>query len=153
MNGMIRGSDMSKVKVYTEVVPDTNDIITQWVCQHLGFDTAWLKAYMTFGILQKDKIVAGLIFHDIHPQQDVTWTIFSNNKTWCKRHIIKEFMRIAFAVFQCRRINILVDTDNQNCLKFVKRLGFKEEGVLRAYRENGKDCYIVSLLKTENKYL
>lgn len=144
---------MNREKAYTnQVVPDTNNIITAWVCHQLGDDKSWLRQYMTFGVLQGDKIIAGLIFHDIHPTQDMTWTIYSNDKTWCKRHIIKEFMRLAFEVFQCRRINILVDTDNQQCLKFVTRLGFKQEGLLRAYRTNGKDCYLLGLLKKENKY-
>ena len=144
---------MNKDKVYTnKVVPDTGNVITDWVCRQLGYETRWPQQYMTFGVLQGEKIIAGLIFHDIHPMQDVTWTIYSENKTWCKRHIIKEFMRLAFAVFQCRRINILVDTDNQQCLKFVTRLGFKKEGLLRAYRENGKDCYFLGLLREENQY-
>lgn len=150
---MTQGCDMNRVKVYTnEIVPDTNNIITNWVCRKLGYDTEWPQQYMTFGVLQGEKIIAGLIFHDIHPTQDMTWTIYSNHKTWCKRHIIKEFMRLAFDVFQCRRINILVDTDNQQCLRFVTGLGFQQEGLLRSYRENGKDCYLLGLLKTENKF-
>lgn len=140
-------------KDYCKIIPDTNDIIAQWVCEGLKTDTGWLQNYITFGVLYKTKIVAGLIFHDIHYGQDVTWTIYSRDRHWCTRRVIKTFMQIAFEDFKCRRINLLVNPDNKICLDFVTRLGFVKEGYLRRFRENGEDCYILSLLKTENKYI
>ena len=67
-------------------------------------------------------------------------------------NIIKEFMRIAFDVFSVYRINIVVDTDNDKCLKFVQRLGFTKEGCLREFGDQRQNRYILGLLKAENKY-
>jgi len=143
---------MNKEMEYSDIVPDYDNIITKWICSMLGENTNWIQNYQTFGIIRNSKIIAGLIFHNLNYGQDVWWTIYSNDKHWCTRKIIKRFMYEAFEVLQCRRINLLVNTDNQQCLKFVTRLGFKIEGCLRQYREDGKDCYILGLLKSENKF-
>lgn len=138
---------------YCKIVPDYKNIITNWVCKNLQTDTNWLRDYKTFGVMKTSKIIAGLIFHNARFGQDVWWTIYSRDKHWCNKRILHEFMVEAFEKLQCRRINLLVDTDNTKCLHFVKRLGFRIEGCLTQYRDNGKDCYILGLLKTESKYL
>ena len=144
---------MNMVADYSEIVPDNYNIICEWICRELKLGTDWLTNYRTFGIMRNNKIIAGLIFHNARFGQDVWWTIYSTDKHWCNRRILKEFMHEAFINLKCRRINLLVDTDNESCLEFVKRLGFKIEGLLRQYRDNGKNCYILGLLKSETKYL
>lgn len=143
---------MKTVADLSRIVPDKNNLITKWVCHHLGYGTDWLEKYQTFGVIRQGKIIAGLIYHDVHIGNDVSWTIYATDKHWCTKRILKFFMREAFEYLQCRRINILVNTDNEKCLKFVTGLGFKKEGQLRQFREDGQDCYILGLLKSENKY-
>lgn len=135
------------------IVADRNNVITHWVCRGLKTDSAWVKNYRTLGVMKGDRLLAGLIFHDVRYGQDVWWTIYSIDKHWCSKRIIKAFMREAFEVMKCRRINLLVNPENTACLNFVTRLGFKIEGRLRAFREDGKDCCLLGLLKSENKYL
>ena len=60
---------------------------------------------------------------------------------------------IAFKAMGCRRISLLVDKSNAASLNFVKKLGFQQEGILRSFRENGEDCYILGMLKDECKWL
>ena len=115
---------MNTVADYSEIVPDNHNIICDWVCRKLKLGTDWLTSYRTFGIMRNGKIIAGLIFHNARFEQDVWWTIYSTDKHWCNRRILKEFMREAFINLKCRRINLLVDIDNEECLRFVKRLGF-----------------------------
>lgn len=138
---------------YSKIIPDYQNIITKWVCDGLNIDYQWIKNYQTFGVVYQDKIIAGLIFHDVNYGHDVWWTIYSTNKHWCNRRVLKQFFREAFNVLHCQRINLLIDADNDAALKFVTRLGFKIEGRLRKYRNNGRDCYILGLLQSENKYL
>ena len=137
----------------SDIVPDYNNVIARWVCSGLGEKTDWLHDYRTYGVMRNSEIIAGLIFHNLNYGQDVWWTIYSVNPRWCTRRILKSFMWEAFEHLHCRRINLLVNTDNEKCLRFVRRLGFKIEGRLRAFREDGRDCYILGLLKSESKYL
>lgn len=136
----------------SEIVPDRDNLIARWVCRGLCTGTDWLQNYRVFGIMRNSKIIAGLIFHNLRYGQDVWWTIYAEDARWCNRRIVRAFMREAFEVCRCRRINLLVDTDNEKCLKLVTRLGFKVEGRLRQFREDGKDCLVLGLLKSENKF-
>ena len=135
-----------------KIVRDTDNYINNWICKGLDINNDWIKNSITFGVLKNENILAGLIFHDIEIGKMLSWTIYSIDKHWCTRKIIKEFMRIAFEVFLVRRINIIVDTNNVECLHFVKRLGFKREGHLREFGDKGQDRYILGLLKSENIY-
>jgi len=144
---------MSKATDCSEIVHDYNNIITRWVCAGLKENTDWLQNYKTYGVMRHGKIIAGLIFHNLNYGQDVWWTIYSTDSHWCNRRIIKQFMNEAFEHLKCHRINLLINIDNKSCINFVTRLGFQIEGCLRKFRENGQDCYILGLLKSENKYL
>ena len=137
----------------SELVADKDNQIARWVCRGLNCDTNWLKDFRTFGVIRNNQIIAGIIFHNARFGQDVWWTIYSTDKHWCTKRIVKILMKEAFENLQCRRINVLIDSDNQKCLKLVKQLNFKIEGRLRQFNDDGKDRYILGLLKSENKYI
>jgi len=46
----------------------------------------------------------------------------------------------------------LVSTTNLPCIRLVERLGFKQEGLLRKYRDDGSSCFFYGILKSENKW-
>ena len=144
---------MSKPAEFCKIILDKDGHITQTICQGLKFDTKWLKgAHQTLGFMQGDKLLGGLIYHDIRPHQDLWWTIYTNDKRWCSRRILKAVFGLAFDYFKVRRINLLVNTDNYDCITLVERLGFTREGLLRSFREDGADCYIYGMLNNENKW-
>jgi len=49
----------------------------------------------------------------------------------------KEFLRLCFKA-KIKRIEVLIPEFNHKSIKFVKSLGFKKEGCLRAFRTNNK---------------
>ena len=136
-----------------KILSDVDGLIADWVCKGLNFDKNWLGNNITFGFCLGNKFIGGLIFHDIRPKQDVWWTVYSINKRWCNRRMLKKMFETAFQWLSCRRINILVDVDNKDSLNFVEKLGFKREGLLRSYRDDGKDCYLLGMLKDECKWI
>lgn len=136
-----------------KIFPDKNDIITDWVCKGLKYDKAWLDEHLTFGFALKGKMIGGLIFHNYRPRHEIWWTVYSVDKRWCNRRMLKIMFGIAFKAMGCRRISLLVDKSNAASLNFVKKLGFQQEGILRSFRENGEDCYILGMLKDECKWL
>ena len=131
------------------IFPDMSGDIARWVCRGLNTDVNWLHDNIAFGFAVDERMVGGLIFHDYRPHQDVWWTVYACEKNWCNRRMLKEMFEIAFKRLDCKRINILVSTKNSHCLHFVERLGFKQEGVLRQFAENGDDCYILGMLRNE----
>lgn len=136
-----------------EIWRDKTGHIGQWVCQNLGFDIRELGDHLTYGFSDGKKMLGGLIFHNPLPHQHIWWTIYAPDKHWCTRRVLKHMFGLAFKELQCRRINILVSAGNAESLKFVQKLGFKKEGLLRKYRDNGEDCYFLGMLKEECPWL
>lgn len=124
--------------------------VERFICKGLHTGQEWLKGpRYTFGFVLNGRLLGGLIYHDLRPETDVFLTIYTRDKRWCNRRVLRFIFNIAFEVFKVRRISLLIDTDNQPCLRLCTALGFKQEGLLRHYRENGKSCYMYGLLKEE----
>lgn len=136
-----------------DVIYDKDELITRYVCDKLKFGYEWLGAHLTFGFTVDDKLVGGLIFHDYRPDGEIWWTIYTDNKRWCNRRMLRFMFGLAFKILQCRRISISVDAKNKICLKFVQKLGFKQEGILRAQRDDGSDNIVLGMLKTECNWI
>ncbi|MDO4161887.1 MAG: GNAT family protein [Pseudomonadota bacterium] len=135
------------------IVEDRDDLVTDWVCRGLQYDKQWLDRHLTFGFMQGEKIIGGLIFHNYRPAHEIWWTVYSTDKRWCNRRMLESMFGLAFEGLSCRRISLLVSKNNTDSLNFVKKLGFCPEGLLRSYRENGEDCYIFGMLKSECKWI
>lgn len=135
-----------------KIIPDCNGMIANWVCAGLGENTDWIGANVTIGIVRAGKLIAGVIYNDCRPGVDVWMTIYSASKYWCSRRILKHIFAVAFDVMDCRRVSAFVSVDNQASKSMLERLGFKREGLLRQYRDNGEDCFLFGMLKSECKW-
>ena len=152
MNGMTRGSDMSRETASCKVVADIGGVVTRWVCAGLNIGLDWLGPHQTIGFVQNDRLIGGLIYHDCRPGRDVWWTLYTTDKRWCTRKNLRFMFSVAFDYYHCRRISIMTAADNVRCLKLAFRLGFETEGRLRGYGDDGKDVVIMGLLKENTKF-
>lgn len=144
---------MSKPKEYCEIIYDKTGKITDFVCCGLGEDKTWIdQTAHTIGFVVDNKLIGGLIYHNIRPHKDLWWTIYTTDKRWCTRRVLKKIFGLAFFYWQVERISVIVSSHNLKSIKLVERLGFKKEGILRKYRDDGSDCYFYGMLKEENKW-
>lgn len=133
--------------------PDETGEVARWVCAGLGDKIEDYGANLTIGVYLGTMLIAGIIMNDHRKNVDVWLTIYSINKRWCTKAVIKYVFGIVFNLMNCRRCNIFISKDNHESLSMCERLGFKKEGLLRQYRENGADCYVLGMLKQECKWL
>lgn len=150
LTGTTQESDIKPERVLCK--PDTTGEVIRWVCAGLGDNPDDYGANLTLGVWLGDKLIAGIILNDHRPHIDTWMTIYSEDKRWCKRAVVKYVFSVVFGLMDCRRANVFVSKDNHKSLKLALGLGFKIEGLLRQYRENGADCYILGMLKTECKW-
>ncbi len=144
---------MSKQPASCNIIYDRDGAIKSFVCQNLGISTDWVgQESMTLGFISENQLIGGLIYHNIRLGCDLWWSIYTTSPKWCNKGILCQIFGIAFKVFGVRRISLLVKADNQRCLNFIEKLGFKREGCLHQFNEDGTDSYIYGMLKSENKW-
>lgn len=135
-----------------KVFLDLGEEVTKFVCEGLKEDGVWLGKHIALGIKKKEKLIGGVIFNDIRVFQDVWLTIYTNDKHWCNRRVLKAIFYIAFNFLGCRRASVRVDAKNKKSLNLVERLGFKKEGILRGFENNGHDGVVYSMFKNECRW-
>ena len=135
-----------------KIIADLDGSIAKWVCDGLEYDTDWVGANVTMGIVLDGKLIAGIIFNNIRPNIDVWLTIYATDKRWCNRRVLRCVFNLAFNQMGCRRVSLCVSKDNEVSKRLVEGLGFVYEGLLRQYRDNGDDCYLYGMLKNECKW-
>lgn len=143
---------MSKAAAFCNIIPDGDGAVASWVCAGLGIRRDELGACLALGFVLEKRPIGGLIYHGLQ-DGSVWWTIYTVDKRWCTRRVLRVIFGLAFDALGCHRINIIVSKSNVKSLKLVKGLGFVQEGILRKYRGSGEDCYIFGMLKSECKWL
>lgn len=136
-----------------KIIEDKNDLILRYVCEGLNIGYDWLGKHLVYGLVIDNRLVGGLIFHDIRPNVEAWWTIYTKDKRWCNRRMLRFVFGVAFNALNCRRVSVAVDARNSECLKLVKKLGFVQEGIFRAQRDDGGDNVVLGMLKSECKWL
>jgi RimJ/RimL family protein N-acetyltransferase len=131
------------------IKPDFDGSIQKWICDGLGENTDWIGDSYTFGICYGGRMVGGIIMNDYRKDLDVWLTIYSVSPRWCSKSVLKYIFKTCFEALNCKRVNVFISKDNSKSLSLCERLGFVKEGLLRQYRENGQDCYILGMLKRE----
>jgi RimJ/RimL family protein N-acetyltransferase len=137
------------------IIPDFDGRVAQWVSDGIKKDdNEWLKERLcSFAFVDDNKLLGGLVFHNFEPQHSLWWTVYSVDKRWCNRRMLRVMFGLAFEHFKCRRINVLVDEDNEASLRLVQKLGFKIDGHLRRFRSADKDSYLLGMLKNECSWI
>lgn len=145
---------MKQEQALSEVILDTHHILAPWLEASLHMAPGEVNELFTMGFLWQGKLVGGLIFSDYRPGHDVWWSIYTMDKNWCQRRVLKTIFQTAFKDLKCTRINVLVAADNIKSLRLVKKLGFVQEGYLRRFQaRDKKDCYLFSMLPEECRFL
>ena len=149
---MIQVSDMKSEVAFCRIFGDRDGSVAKWVCDGLGENTDWVGHNVTMGVELDGELIAGIIFNNIRPNLDVWLTIYSTNRRWCNRRVLRAIFGLAFDEMGSRRVSLCVSKDNEAIKKLVEGLGFVREGLLRQYRDNGNDCIVYGMLKNECKW-
>ena len=133
--------------------PDETNQTLFYVADGLGDNPNDYLPCLALNISFNGKTIAGVLLNDLRPGRDVWMTIYSSNKRWATKSVIKYVFGIVFNLMNCKRASVFVTVDNFQSFKMCERLGFKKEGQLRQFRDDGKDCFVMGMLKQECKWL
>lgn len=144
---------MSRAAEFCKIAADDDGRLSALICRKLDMRLPAERIAGSLGFLLGGRLAGGVLFSDLRPGCDVWISIYADDRRWCSRRVLQTVFGIVFDFWGCRRANALIDTDNGASLRLAEGVGFRREGKMRQYRENGRDVYVLGMLKSECKFL
>lgn len=119
----------------------------------------YFSHYRAIGIAKDDgdiknaKLVAGVVFNEFRPPQDVRGHIAVADKGWANKEVLREIFAFPFEELGFHRITAVISKKNKKAQNIVRKMGFKYEGNLRQAMADGDDAIIYGILKEQCKWL
>ena len=133
--------------------PDETLQTVQFVAHGLKDRVEEYLPCLSINISLNGKTIAGILLNDIRPGRDCWLTIYSASKRWATKRVIKYVFMIVFKLINAKRCTVFVSANNRQSLDMCLRLGFKKEGLLRCYRDDGQDCVVLGMLQHECQWI
>lgn len=119
---------------------DKSKFLGQVAFELLGVAVDPAQIFFSLAVVEEGKIQAILVWTDYRPLHDVWWTIISFDKRWCTRRNLRVFFRMAFDDLKLKCVRAMTKVHNQQANSLLTRLGFENEGCLKAfYKTNTKN--------------
>ncbi|MDD4520331.1 MAG: GNAT family protein [Alphaproteobacteria bacterium] len=132
------------------LIEDNKGLIARFVSEGLKEPSCdWIGSNYTVGIVRGRKLLGGVIFNDYRPKKEVWLTLYTTSPLWATKKDLRDIFKIAFEGLKVKRLSLLISAENPKSLSLAKRLGFKKEGVLRQFLEDGQDALVFSMLEEE----
>ena len=103
--------------------------------------------YMGLVVERGDKIIGAFILNDYLPPQNIEMSAVINGPVSVPD--LRDIFRYCFA--RVGRITARTSTNNNRTLRMLRVLGFRQEGVLREWFQDGSDAVVFGLLKSEQR--
>ncbi len=132
--------------------------VAQWVGRQLGIED--FGPCTAIGIIQGDikqprlrhELIAGVVYN-WYREANIEMTIASTTPSWCKRAILAVLFWYPFEQMGLPRVTAVTEHANESVRAFVRRLGFREEGMMRRAYRNGNDAVIYGMLREECRWI
>jgi RimJ/RimL family protein N-acetyltransferase len=107
--------------------PSTNDAIGDFVSTEIWGEPGRITNYCSIGILDGDRLVAGVLYHNHYPDAGVIeLTAASTTKRWLTRPVLKAMFSLPFDRFGCQLVVLRVAAENVPMRRMAKAYGFNE---------------------------
>lgn len=133
-------------------------LVAEWVAERLPGrnDAERFGQHVSIGVVRNGKPVAGVVFsgfRQLDHGNDMQVTIVSAGPAWARPEILRKLFEYPFVEAGCARLTAIVAEGNLPSLRFVKRLGFRKEGIVRRGWNGKTNAIVFGLLKSECRYL
>ena len=127
-----------------------NEILTQWAGERLGIKD--FGPCVTIGILHKGQIAAVALYNKyLHPNIEITFVIGSPH--WASPGAVRAILSYPFKALHCKRITATIDARNERAARFLRHLGFVQEGYHPDVFEDGDAATYGLLRKNATRWL
>lgn len=121
-----------------------------WAAARIPYVDTWGAWYQAIGLERDGEIVAACVYTDqIGTGITMNVAIDCGGK-WMTREALRAVFRYPFRQLGCRRVTALIAAHNAASRRITEKLGFRQEGVLRA-AVPGDDLIVYGMLREECK--
>lgn len=122
----------------------TDDRVAVFVANQCG--VVINPPYTLMGIEHKGEIIAGVVFNHFE-QHDIHMT--AAGRGWSKGFLADVG---AYLFEQLKVLRVTVITEQPKVVRLTERLGGQVEGLMRNHFGNGRDAFVMGILKNDWKY-
>lgn len=126
--------------------------IQQWVSNQLGLEKVGGDDIAALGIMENNEIVGGVIYHGFRKHM-IDMSLATISPKWCTRANLKSILLYPFEQLSVVRVNAFCSKKNKKMRSILKRLGFREEGVLKKGFDGMQDAVCYGMLKQDCKWI
>lgn len=124
--------------------------IAEWVGSEL--ECYFEPAAKAIGLVLKGRIIAGVVYHTYRPGYNIEMSIASITPRWANENSLRAFFTYPFIQLNLPRVTAVTSNKATSVQKFLERLGFIKEGMMREAHPDG-DALIYGLLRKDCKYI
>lgn len=121
-----------------------DDRVARFVGERVG--SVICPPFTSMGIEKDGEIVAGVVFNH-YEVTDVHVTIAGHGWT---RGFLAEVGHYVFGALRCERITVI--TEQPEVVRITERLGGEIEGLMRNHFGQGRDGFVLGILKSDYRY-
>lgn len=122
--------------------------VGEWMSQQMNENI--IPPYTAIGVISTDGQLAGaVLFNQLH-EGNVEVSLYAPKMI--SRGVLRAAASYGFETLGCSRMTARTRASNLHARRFIEKVGFRQEGVLRSYYEDGEDAILFGLLKSENKW-
>lgn len=136
-------------------VSGIDHIVAVWVAEKLGMPVEQFGACSGMGVVYQGKLIAGVVYNNFHRYEKggvIEGSIASSVPRWATRKVLKDIFSYPFEQMKVTRFQVVCKKSNKHGRRFVARLGFKMEGVVRCLWNGKSDAVLYSMLPSENRW-
>lgn len=143
----------------TELCYNQSDFFCRWAGAQLNGDPeSFSRNAVAIGVLLEGKPIAAVVYNNYATDSKrqpllIEMTIASVDKRWCTRHNLNALFSYPFVQLGLKRVQSITSVNNEGVSMFLKRLGFKQEGIHPCAYSDGGDAVSFGMLKTNCKWI
>ncbi|NRQ13463.1 hypothetical protein BHMPCIPO_00677 [Ensifer sesbaniae] len=133
-----------------ERAPEINRAVASFVASHIpGCERGW-ENFTTLGLIDGDRLVAGVVFHNFAPEAGVIeLSSASTSRRWLTRPMLKAMFGYPFDQIGCQMVVLRVSERNAVMIEIAERFGFTAH---RIPRLRGRDEAEILFTLTDDEW-
>ena len=126
-----------------------DDFVGGWLEDRMG--VRLVPPYTSFGMIGPDGLLAGAMIFNGFNEGNAEVSIYAPRAV--SRGSLRAAASYVFETNGCNRLTARTRASSLSVRRFIDKVGFQQEGVLRAYYQDGEDAILYGLLRSECRWL